>query len=289
MALQRFTTIAAVVIPVAVFAQSDRIPIRPAPAPNQTAHGTMTLDMQMELTIDGAPPNVPLPPGPTKLVMQSTFGHTLAIGPRDEAGNITAHITFDELAGTVSMNGMSIPTPQSASLKGKEATVVYDATGTVTSISMPDNTVPDAVKQMVSSMLQSLPVGTVAVGESVTVPLAMSLPLPVGGNGLNVTGSTKMTLMSVANEGGQRVAHYASESTGRVTADGNAPMGISGASGTSDTQFTLKGTMDVNLDHGLTQAVDQHGTFELDFQMGGSSAMHIHMAGPIGMTQRVTF
>jgi hypothetical protein len=249
----------------------------------------MTLDLQMDLTIDGAPPNVPLPAGPMKLVIQSTVGHSLAVGARDDTGNVTARITFDDAAVTISMNGITMPAPQSAALKGKEGTLVFDATGTVVSVSMPDNTVPDAVKQMLNSMLQMLPVGSLAVGESVTVPLAMSLPLPLGGSGLNATGKTMLTLVSVSSEGGQRVAHYTSESTGRVTGDGPAPVSISGGTGTAETQFTLKGTVDVNLDRGLTQAAEQHGTLEADFQVNGKTPLHMHIAGPIAMTQQTTF
>lgn len=281
----------AIAVPVLVSAQSDRIPIRVAPTPNQTAHGTMVFDMAFNLTIDGAPPNVPAPPGPMALAMKMTMAHSLAVGARDDDGNVSAHLTIDDATYTVSMNGTTMPAPNpSAAWKSIDATFVFDSNGTVSSLSTPsDSPVPAPVRQAIESMMQSLPVGTLAVGESMTVPLALNIPLPMAAGGISTTGRTTITLTSVSNEVGQRIAHYTSESSGRFSGDGASPLGGAGAANTVDMQFTMSGTTDVNLDRGLIQAGNQHGTIEADFHSSGNAAMRIHVAGPITIEQRTTF
>ena len=289
MKLRLFAGVAGIVTIASVAsAQTDRIPIRVAPAPNQTVHGTMTMDLSLDVTIDGAPANAPAPPGPITLGMNMTMSHSLAVGSRDDTGGVTAHITLDDATATTTMNGMPMPMPMpAASLKGLEAAVVFDASGTVTDVTANDPKVPAAMKQIVSTVLQSLPVGTLAVGESATVPLALNIPLPMSAAGANATGTTTVTLKSISVENGQRVAHYTSDSSGRFDAGGAMPVG-GGATSGGDAQFTMTGTTDVNIDRGITQSADMHGTLEADFHANGG-AITVHIAGPIRLQQRTTF
>ncbi len=277
----------AVMLPMAASAQSDRIPIRMAPAPNQTAHGEMTIQMDVDVTIDGAA-GAPLP-GPMKMQMTSTMSQSFVVGPRDDTGGVTAHVTFDDVAASVTMNGQKLPVPTgAASVRGHDVTVTFDSTGTITDVSAQGVAVPEIVKRTMVTMLENLPVGTIAVGETVSLPLAFNLPLPgLGGTGLNATGSTTMTLAALGVQDGERIAHYTSHSDGHITFDGPSPLGSAPA--TVDLKITGSGSIDKDVDRGLTVAAEDHVTLEGDFHIAGpgGSPILIHMAGPVTMKQQL--
>lgn len=288
MTLHRLAAVVAVLLPVAASAQSDRIPIRVAPAPNQTAHGQMTVQMDIDITIDGAP-GLPLPPGPMKMQMSSTMSQTFAVGPRDDAGGVTTHVTFDDVTTSVTMNGQTMPVPSAATaVKGHDVAVTFDSTGTITDVSAQGVAVPEIVKRTMESMLQNLPVGTIAVGESITLPMTFNLPLPMGGGaGLNASGTTTMTLAALNVQSGERVAHYTSQTAGDMTMSGMAPVG--GGPATIDMKITGSGSTDMSLDRGLTVAAENHLTLDGVFHINGrgGAPMLIHMTGPVTMSQQM--
>ncbi len=79
-----------------VSAQSERVTVRMAPAPNQTLHLRTTQDMAMttETSGDGS---APFPAMAVKL--HNVVDATSAVGPTDHDGHYTAKMTIDSIVG----------------------------------------------------------------------------------------------------------------------------------------------------------------------------------------------
>jgi hypothetical protein len=96
-------------------AQSERVTVSMAPAPNQTLHLRTTQDMAMTTETDGdgsAPAMV--------VNMHNVVDATSAVGPTDNDGHYTARMTIDSIVATATMNGRELPLPAAAMQAAKQ-------------------------------------------------------------------------------------------------------------------------------------------------------------------------
>jgi len=237
----------------AVFAQSERINIRPAPRPDQTVRMTMNQSLDMDLTIEGGAA-LPAGAGPVKMAVRMTMEMTQKTGPARPDGSYDSELTVGQNHMTIEMNGAPLPAaaPQSQ-MEGKSVTVTYDGNGRIIDVKMPGgDAATDAVRQMLRSFSANLPVSTIGVGETVTTPLEFTLPLPIpGGTGMKMSGVTKMKLVSVGTDGGTRVARFESTSDGQISA---APASPGGGSMTVDMTIGGDGTTVIDLEKGVLRS-----------------------------------
>jgi hypothetical protein len=263
--------IVAVLASSGLFAQSERINIRPAPRPDQTVQMTMNQSMDMDLTIEGG---AALPPGggPMKMAMRMTMEMTQKTGSARPDGSYDSELTFGQNQVTIEMNGAPLPAAAPPSqMEGKSVTVTYDGKGQITDVKVPGGDVAaDAVRQMLRSFAANLPVSTIGLGETVTTPLEFTMPLPIpGGTGMKMSGVTKMKLVSVGTDSGARVARFESTSDGQISA---APPGAGGGSMTVEMTIGGDGTQVIDLDKGVLRSSESRTRFSGKMSNSGTGA-----------------
>jgi hypothetical protein len=193
--------------------QVEKFTISAAPKPGQTVHYTATQDLSVEVSPDATadPPVAQTSPVPTmKVAGKTTLAFTETSGAPDPQGRATALLTYEQASADMSINGIPIPMagtlPQ---LAGKTFTLIFGADGKVADVTAPPEMAAmlGPAKQFVIDMYKLVPVATLAVGETVTTPFSVPLPLPVPGSGpIVMDGQTKTTLVSVDADGAEHIA-----------------------------------------------------------------------------------
>ncbi|HZR22356.1 MAG TPA: hypothetical protein VFA59_02140 [Vicinamibacterales bacterium] len=278
--------IAAAVVALLV-AQSDRIPIRMVPVPNQTFHMRSSMDMDMDTTFDSSTPLPSGVPGSMKLRMTTIVSQTMTVGAKDDLGQITADAVIDDVQSSVSMNGAPMPAPNPmTALANKKFSVVFAPTGEIVDVSSTMPGAPqDLMKSLLSSFGQSMPVGTIGVGETIAVPLSFNLPLQMGTPG-NLDGQSHMTLVSVTNGPSGRIAHFTMTMNGRMTMSG--PMTAAQPGLTMTMEMNGTGTMDTNLDRGMIEAAEGHHDIVMSTSgVRGDTPVQMQMKGTLTTRQTV--
>jgi hypothetical protein len=273
--------IASFLVPAALLAaQPDRLTINLAPAPNQTVSQRMTTDMVMTSEMDTAGTAMPSS-GPQNVVMKTTMEMTLAIGPTDNAGHYSGRGTLDTISLTGTLNGTPMPIPMPVNgLVGTAFTFKYDDQGKIVDVDIenaPAMLAAVPLKQMLTTAMSSASPMTLAVGESITVPAMMNMPIPPAGQsgaafGMTVKGETMYTLTSITFDGADRIAHLATRMNGAIT-NASAPAGGKGPSIQSDTKLTGEGTLDINVDRGIVLRNEQRMTTDSTMHAEGPKAM----------------
>jgi hypothetical protein len=279
----RLLVLASIVLSSAMLtAQVERVTVRMAPGPNQTLHLRTTEDMALTTEGDVHDGNVGAMP-PMAMNMRMVVDTTCAVGPTDHDGHYTAKTTIDSLSATMTLNGREMPFPSPKTALARQViTFSYDEQGKVIDISTDDvaSARMDAARQILASAFATVAPMTLSVGESVTVPTALNLPLPSGGPAfpMGVAGATRYTLTSVTFDGADRIAHLTSHLTSTLTpGSAGAPAGSSaGPPFTFDMTVTGAGKNDVNVDRGIVLHSEQQGTIDGTLRGGPVGA-----AGPV--------
>jgi hypothetical protein len=270
-------------------AQADRITIKLVPVANQTLRFHNTQDMEM--TTDSVErPDAPSPMPPMAMVMHFAMDTTSTIGPTDDQGHYTARMTIDQLSVSSTMNGKPMPLPATLgdSVEKPVMTVSYDDQGKMTDIAMDGGPagVTDALKQLITRASATLAPMTLSVGETVTVPVALNLPIPggpmpgaVAPAGMGMSGETQYTLTAVTFDGADRIAHLTLRVSNRMTpaaSAGATPMAFA-------MTVTGDGKMDVNVDRGIILHSEQRATMETSMQPPavGSAMPEMRMHGKV--------
>jgi hypothetical protein len=279
-----FAGLAALVfVPLALAAaQGETVSLGPMPWPNQTIKNTMTQDIDMEVTMTGPQaPQAPQGPqasqGPMRSLGTVVFDSTQTVGGWDAEGHLTMHVTYDRVTADMTMNGKAVPSQNIFdSLKGKTLTSTFDAQGKVVDFQVPDDlaAMTPNLKELIASATGRLPMVTLAVGETTTVPLNMALPIPTGAAPMTLTGQTRFKLVSVHREGDERIASLEQKSEGKLTSSTELP-GPNGPIG-MNFNFTVvgSGTTEWNPDSGFVKS--STGTSTIDGTMGGPVGMTMH-------------
>jgi hypothetical protein len=251
-------------------AQAARVTVRLAPAPNQTLHLRTTQDMAMTTEADAAGGDAKSVP--TIVNLHTVVDTTSAVGPSGHDGHYSASMTIDTISATATMNGRELPLPSLATDAAKQViTFFYDENGKVIDVSTADSTsaAMDTARQILIRAFATVAPMTLSVGESVTVPTALNLPLAGGGPALpmGIESETRYTLTSVTFDGADRIAHLTSHVTS--TMNQGASSAPAGPPVAFDMTMTGDGKSDVNVDRGIVLHAEQQAT--VDASMRGPS------------------
>ncbi len=259
-------------------AQPDTVVIGALPQPGQSQRLQTTQKMQMKMVPEGE-----LPPGfPAEgLRLEQTTVTVVRqdIGLVDNDGRVRHDITYESMTQTSTMNGkeVQIPSDRVSMLNGKVFTMWLDRNNDVADVVVPEG-VPltsDQAKQMLGSMLAAVPRQAIRVGETVTKPFTMDLPVPGGREAPKMTATTRLTLTGVDGAGTDRVANFDVAVDGRLKVDAAAtgPAMSMTVGGT--------GTMRTHLLSGFIVASTSEQTIDGTFSAPGGKGPAFTMRGTV--------
>ena len=240
----------------AVIAQSEKVSIRMAPRPDQSTRVTMTQEMVIDMTVDGAA----AVPGltPMRMSMTSTMGMTQKTGAIKPDGTVDAELTYDQIRAEMTMNGQPMPAgDMNNPLVGKPVIVTYSRNGEMVDIKgLPATGLTDeAFKQMLGSFYGNLPAVALSVGETTTTPMDFGLPLPLplpGAGPMKMTGETRTKLVSIDKDVRGRSARFDSAIDGKMVMELGSPDGK--AKMVMNFSLGGTGTMVMDLDKGMLRS-----------------------------------
>ena len=257
-------------------APTKKVAVGGRPAPGQTARlnilQAVDLDMKPTEAVAGSPLTaMHLKAKTTTVVVQS-------IGKPDEKGALQVDMTYEDITQSVSVNDQPAP-PEAAEaaskIKGKTLSMIIDASGEVTDVTPPpDFPMPAAMmKDMLKQALGLMARQEMAVGETVSAPFAMAMPLPMPGDPPQLKGELKSTLTGVSGAAGGEIA--ALEQV--VTAGVDSTMPGPGGSGdiAIKLQVTGRGTSDWDVKGGLVKASKMTTSIAGTFTIPGVGAMEL--------------
>jgi len=255
-------------------AQSEKIPLRMPPRPNQLVHVKVVQETEMEVSFEGnaLPPGVT---GPMKMITKVTIAMTQKTGSPNAEGDIEAELTYDDVRTESTMNGQPMPANNaSASFTGKKMSVTFDKQGGVVNVKVPaDVGLPEETfKQMLKSMYGNLPDTSIAVGETTAVPLDFTIPLPLPGAApLKMQGDAKHTLASIETTSEGRIAKFDHLMDGKMVSDIELSLPTGKVQLSVDFKMTGGGTMLTNLDKGILASSETTANFDGTFKVSGGS------------------
>ena len=268
-------------------AQTDRVMIGAVPAPDQTLRLKMTQDMNFTITPTGDPPPG-APPGPIRMTGNTVTTIRQQVGKPGADGRLQIDLTYEDVTQEMRMNDNPLPVPPevTAALKGKTISLWVDGKFQVVDVKAPEGfPIPtDQLKQLLVQLMGSIPHQEMRIGETVSIPMSMPLPIPMpGGQAPVMKGETKTTLLKVDPEGNDRIATL--EQTVEATVDSTNDL----QSGVKlRLMFTIKGsgTTQTAVKAGLAYASTMKSNIEGQFepQGGGKGPPAVKIAGTMNMT-----
>lgn len=244
----RFTRSSALLLVLALAAplsaRQDKVLIGGTPTPGQTQRTRMSQVMDLQLKAgDTAPAGFPAEG--IRMEMTSDIVMTQKVGAPDADGRTRMDVTYESVSQGGSMNGRAMPMPSSSGgFEGQTLTLWMDKDNQVVDVTVPQGLPMSQgqAKQMFGQLFGAVPRQEMAVGETVSRPLSVAVPVPGGGaSGQAVTGTTRITLSRIDGEGAGRVAVLttvfdgALETPAASAADGRVTM-----SGEGTTQLALQ-------------------------------------------------
>ena len=269
-------------------AQFEKIAVRNPPRPNQTIRMRMVQEGDMKMSMEGLPAGAPPGLGAMHMVTKNIMLMTQKIGPADAQGNVTAETTFDQISAEATMNGQpSSAAPPKNPLEGQTITVVYDKQGSIvdTKLLSVSGVPMDTFKQMMESFYGKVPTAMIGIGETATVPLDFTIPLPIPGAAqqMKMNGEVKYKLVSIDKEAAGRIATFDQTTDGKLVSDLDIP-GPNGAMKMS-MDFKLNGTGKAvnNIDAGFVKQSESTstitGTLRINGGANGPTNMNMSMQG----------
>lgn len=206
-------------------ASPDAIIVGALPQPGQSQRLQTTQTMQMKMVPEGdVPPGFPAEG--VRLEQTTVTVMRQDIGLVDNDGRVRHDVTYESMTQTSTMNGKEVPIPSDrlAMLNGKVFSMWIDRNNDVVDVTVPEG-VPltsDQAKQMLSSLFAAVPRQAIRMGETVTRPFTMDLPVPGGREAPKLTATTRLTLAGVDGAGTDRVASFDVSFDGRLKVDAAA-------------------------------------------------------------------
>ena len=223
------------------------------PAPGQTIRLNIVQDAEISMKPAEAAAGSPM--GPMHLKAKTSTVVSQKVGAPDEKGGLKVDMTYEEISQNVTVNDQPAPpeaAEAAAAMKGKTLTLVVDANGEVVEVTSP----PDfplqtaALKEMMKQALGLMPKQDIAIGEAVTSPFQMPMPIPVpGADPPQLKGELKTTLNGVSGAAGSEVAALTQAVTAAVDATVEGPQGNGNIAikmqmtGNGTTDWDLKGSL----------------------------------------------
>jgi len=267
--------------PPAAIAQTEKISVRMAPQPNQTARQTSATEMEFDMSLNGtgAVPGVM----PMKMTMRTMMTMTLKTGALKPDGTLDAELTYDQFRVEMSINGQTMPADAGNLFAGRTVVMTYNRNGEIVGVQGLDaaGLTNDAFRQMMGPFFGDLPVSALAVGETTTGPLDFMLPLPLAGAApMKMVGQTQLKLASIDKDARGRSATFESTMAGNMVTDVASPDGKGKMS--FDFSLTGQGTYVLNLETGMVRSNVATSNVNGKLNVTGNAAT------PAGMTMRGT-
>lgn len=252
--------------PLGQSAQGERFRIRMVPAPNQVIRFESNQDMAFDALIEGMGLDA------LKLTGQMTFAGTQRTGKPDARGRLAVEFTYDDAVFAMQTNGAAMPLAGlTTQLKGKTVTYIYGSDGKLADIHLPEELGGDSgrVRQMIQGLSASIPDTTLRIGETVSVPASMSMPIPLPGGSagkpMNLETRNTFKLVSVRREGGARIATLDQVVNGRMSYNIEVPGSPGGA--VIEMRMTGTGKAEVNLDKGFLTSSTSNADMDMNMIM----------------------
>ena len=225
------------------------------PAPGQTIRVSIVQDADLNMKPAEAAAGSPM--GPMHLKAKTTTVVSQKVGTPDEKGAVHVDLTYEDIAQSITINDQPAPpeaAEATAKIKGKTLSMIIDGNGEVIEVTPPaDFPMPSAmVKDMLKQAFGLMARQEMAVGETVTTPFSMAMPIPMPGDPPQLKGEMKSTLTGVTGAAGAEAA--AVEQI--VTAGVDSSMPGPGGNGeiAIKMQVTGKGTSDWDVKGALVKA-----------------------------------
>jgi hypothetical protein len=206
-----------------------KVTVGGAPAPGQTVRLNIVQDADINMKPAAATAGSPM--GPMHLKAKTTTVVSQKIGTPDDKGIIKVEMTYEDITQEMSLNDQPAPPEAAAAataLKGKTLAMTVNTAGEVVDVTPPpDFPLPAAMmKDMLKQALGLMPRQELTVGQTVTAPFTMAMPLPVPGNDPpQMKGELKSTLTGVTGAAGSEVAALDQNVTAAVDATMPGPGG----------------------------------------------------------------
>lgn len=246
-----------------LLAQDDTVTIGLRPTPGQSQRLRTTQTLVMTVIPEGTPPPG-FPAEGLNLEQETVTVMRQDVGLVDEKGRVRHDMTYESMTQTSRLNGKELPLPGGRAdvFDGKTLTLWIDAAGEIADVGLPEGfpLAADQVRAMLAPMVSAVPRQPLKIGQSVTKPFSMNLPVPAGGAPPTITATTKTTLRAIEGVGTDRVAAFDIAVNGTLAAEpgGAGPqmtMSIDGAG--SMRQHIASGLM---LEQSSDQTIDGHFT-----------------------------
>jgi len=225
------------------------------PTPGQTIRVSIVQDADLNMKPAEAAAGSPM--GPMHLKAKTTTVVSQKVSTPDEKGAVPVYLTYASISLDYTINAPPAPpagAPAAAKIKGKTLSMVIDGSGEVIEVTppadfqMPTGMVKDMLKQAFGLMARQ----EMSVGETVTTPFSMAMPIPMPGDPPQLKGEMKSTLTGVSGAAGTEAAAVEQIVTASVDSTMPAPGG-NGDIGIK-MQVTGKGTSDWDVKGALVKA-----------------------------------
>lgn len=263
-------------------AQSDKVSLKVVPKPNSMVHYRMTVQMTMEAAPGegGNSLGALLSPNgaPMRIVSSMSAALTQSAGLFEGDGRYPVSMTYDDFKVDSSLNGNSLPVPGNPlqAMIGKPFVVIFDADGQIAEIPGPPEGLPpefDTVRKMVPQMMRFIPSISLAVGETATTQMNMTIPIPVPGKDMVLSGQLTTRLVSIDMDGGDRIAHCEQSYETSVSQSQSQSQNQSGGS-QPDASIVMSskgsGTLAINLDQAFVKSSNIEGTMDISMPTGAN-------------------
>ena len=276
-ALTALTLTCAMATALPVVAQPKKVTVGGRPAPDQTVRLNIVQDA--DLTMKPAEAAAGSPAGPMHLQAKTTTVATQKVGTPDAKGALKIEMTYEDITQDMQMNGQPAPpeaAQAAAAMKGKTLSMLVDEAGNVIEVTPPaDLPMPaEVIKDVLKQALGLMPRQEITVGETVTAPFAMAMPVPLPGAAPpQMKGELKSTLTGVTGAPGNEVAALAQEVTAAVDSTIPGPNG----QGEIAIKMTVKGsgTTDWDVKGALVRATKMTTNIDGTFTLPGVGAMEM--------------
>lgn len=207
--LLMLTFAAATALPAAA-QPARKIAVGGRPSPGQDIRLNIVQNADLTMKPAAAPADSPV--GSMHLKAKTTTVVTQKVGTPDPQGALKVEMTYEDVSQEMSMNDQPAPpeaAANAAKLKGKTLSMTLDSSGEVVDVTPPaDFPLPQGmIKEMLKQALGLMPRQEMAIGESVSAPFQMAMPVPVStGEPPQLKGTLTSKLTAITGSPGSEVA-----------------------------------------------------------------------------------
>jgi hypothetical protein len=255
-------------------AAQGKVSVGGRPTPGQSVRLNIVQDADLNMKPAEAAAGSPL--GPMHLKAKTTTVVSQKVGTPDA---VRIEMTYEDITQVVTLNDQPAPpeaTEAAMRIKGKTLSMTVDANGDMIEVTPPADfpLPPEMMKDMMKQALGLMPKQQLAVGETVTAPFSMSMPLPMPGDPPQLNGELKSTLKGVSGAAGSEVASLDQAVSAGVDATVPGP----GGNGEVAIKLQVKGggTTEWDVQGALVKASRMTTTISGTFTVPGVGAMEMN-------------